>query len=72
MNPSCDKASRRIRLAFASCPDYSEQALRPALERVLTPQIEAVGGVSGKSVMLKPNLLAWRKDNDPQIGRAHV
>jgi len=66
MNSSSEKDSRRIRLAFAPCPDYSEQSLRPALERVLTPQIEAVGGVSGKSVMLKPNLLAWRKDNDPQ------
>ena len=57
---------KRIRLAFAACADYSPQALRPALEHVLQPQIEEAGGVSGKSVMLKPNLLAWRKDNDPQ------
>jgi uncharacterized protein (DUF362 family)/Pyruvate/2-oxoacid:ferredoxin oxidoreductase delta subunit len=55
-----------IRLAFAPCTDYTTQALRPALEHVLHPQIKAAGGVSGKSVMLKPNLLAWRKANDPQ------
>ena len=63
--PTADK-HKPIRLAFAPCADYSPQALRPALEHVLRPQIEAVGGVSGKSVMLKPNLLAWRRDNDPQ------
>jgi len=57
---------KSIRLAFAPCADYTPQALRPALEHVLHPQIEAAGGVSGKSVMLKPNLLAWRRDNDPQ------
>jgi len=59
-------SEKRIRLAFAPCADYTPQALRPALEHVLYPQIEAAGGVSGKSVMLKPNLLAWRRDNDPQ------
>jgi len=59
-------AAAPIRLAFAPCADYTQQALRPALEHVLRPQIEAAGGVSGKSVMLKPNLLAWRKANDPQ------
>ena len=55
-----------IRLAFAPCADYTTQNLRPALEHVLHPQIEAAGGISGKSVMLKPNLLAWRRENDPQ------
>ena len=55
-----------VKLAFAPCADYAPQNLRPALEHVLHPQIETAGGVSGKSVMLKPNLLAWRKDNDPQ------
>ena len=60
------ESQQKIRLAFASCADYTPQALRPALEHVLNPQIEAAGGVSGKSVMLKPNLLAWRRDNDPQ------
>ncbi len=58
--------ANRIRLAFAPCADYSPENLRPALEHILHPQIEAAGGVSGKSVMLKPNLLAWRRDNDPQ------
>ncbi len=64
--PVFSSPEKRIRLAFAPCPDYSAQNLRPALEHVLHPQIEAAGGVSGRSVMLKPNLLAWRKDNDPQ------
>lgn len=58
--------NKKIRLAFAPCADYTPRNLRSALEHVLQPQIEATGGVSGKSVMLKPNLLAWRKDNDPQ------
>ena len=57
---------KKIRLAFAPCADYSPENLRPALEHVLLPQIEAAGGVSGRSVMLIQNLLAWRKDNDPQ------
>ena len=57
---------KSVKLAFAPCADYAPQNLRPALEHVLHPQIEAAGGVSGKSVMLKPNLLAWRKENDPQ------
>ena len=57
---------KTAKLAFASCADYAQRNLRPALEHVLHPQIEAAGSVSGKSVMLKPNLLAWRKDNDPQ------
>jgi len=57
---------KHVMLAFAPCADYATQNLRPALEHILRPQIESVGGVSGKSVMLKPNLLAWRKDNDPQ------
>ena len=69
-DPADPKASasghEKIRLAFAPCADYTPQALRPALEHVLQPQIEAAGGVSGKSVMLKPNLLGWRRDNDPQ------
>ena len=59
-------SGKTAKLAFAPCADYSPQSLRPALEHVLLPQIEAAGGVSGKSVMLKPNLLAWRKENDPQ------
>ena len=57
---------KKIRLAFAPCADYTPRNLRSALEHVLQPQFEAAGGVSGKSVMLKPNLLAWRRDNDPQ------
>lgn len=50
---------------FAVCRDYSGQTLRAAIEKVLAPQIAAYGDLHGKSVMLKPNLLAWRKKDDP-------
>lgn len=47
---------------YSKSPDYGN--CRAALEAVLLPQIEERGGVSGKSVMLKPNLLAWRRPDD--------
>ena len=50
----------------ARCPaDYEARGLRAALEQVIGPQIRHYGSVSGKKIMLKPNLLAWRKENDP-------
>ena len=51
-------------VAFAHSPDYAPERLRPALEAALAPQF-AAHPVSGKSVLLKPNLLAWRKKDDP-------
>lgn len=47
---------------YSQISDYSES--RRALEQVLLPQIAERGGVQGKRVMLKPNLLAWRRDDD--------
>ena len=40
------------------------QNCKSALEAVLLPQIRERGGIAGKSVMLKPNLLAWRRADD--------
>ena len=50
----------------ARCPDgYHAKNLRDALEKVIAPQIRVHGSLSGKKIMLKPNLLAWRKPDDP-------
>ncbi len=58
-----DKALNKVE--YASCPSYGKDELRKALEKALAPQIEAFGGsVSGKSLMLKPNWLAWRRSED--------
>lgn len=55
--------ARVVAAPCASCQDPS--ALRSALEKVLTPQFAAYGSVSGQKLLLKPNLLAWRKAEDP-------
>lgn len=47
---------------YSSSNDY--QDCKGAIEAVLLPQIRERGGVEGKSVMLKPNLLAWRRPDD--------
>ena len=52
-------------VSFARCEDYSQENLQRALKKVLAPQLEAFGSLEGKSVLLKPNLLAWKKDEDP-------
>lgn len=52
-------------VAFARCSDYSHDNLQTALKKVLAHQLEKSGPVAGKSVLIKPNLLAWKKDDDP-------
>ena len=47
---------------YSKSADYKD--CRAAIEAVLLPQIAERGGVQGKSVMLKPNLLAWRRPDD--------
>ena len=47
---------------YSRSTDYRD--CKAALEAVLLPQITERGGVCGKSVMLKPNLLAWRRADD--------
>lgn len=49
-----------------SCSSYEDlKLLRKTLEKIITPQIAAYGSVSGKKLLLKPNLLAWRRPDDP-------
>ena len=50
-------------VAFAACTDYAD--VRSAIEQVVAPQLAVRGPLYGKSVMLKPNLLAWRRKEDP-------
>lgn len=49
---------------YANCPDYTPEDLQSALGGILPGQIDAFGGVSHKRIMLKPNLLAWRRADD--------
>ena len=49
---------------YANCPDYTPEHLQSALGGILPGQIDAFGGVSHKRIMLKPNLLAWRRADD--------
>ncbi len=55
---------RKIPVAYAAAADYAPEKLRPALEKVFAPQLAFHGSLHGKSVMLKPNLLAWRRPDD--------
>ena len=55
--------SEKHPVAFAACSDYAD--IRSAIDQVLAPQLAMRGPVTGKSIMLKPNLLAWRKQQDP-------
>ena len=50
---------------FAGAESYSREELHHAIFQVFKPQLEAYGSLEGKSVMLKPNLLAWKKAEDP-------
>jgi uncharacterized protein (DUF362 family) len=55
--------SEKHPVAFASCTDYAN--VRSAIDQVLASQLAMRGPVTGKSIMLKPNLLAWRRKQDP-------
>ncbi len=58
--------SKKHCVSAARCPDYRDTAkLRAALESVIAPQLEKYGSLSGRKLMLKPNLLAWRRAEDP-------
>ncbi len=54
----------KYQVSYAKTPDYATANLRPALEKVFAEQLRSAGGVSGKRIMLKPNLLAWRRKED--------
>ena len=49
---------------YARSADYERKNLRTALERLVEGQLRETGGVAGKKLLLKPNLLAWRHSND--------
>ncbi|MBQ9337050.1 MAG: DUF362 domain-containing protein [Lentisphaeria bacterium] len=53
----------------APCRDYESARLRSALERVIAPQLAQYGSLSGRKLLLKPNLLAWRRADDPACVR---
>ena len=50
---------------YAGVKNYLPEELYAALEKCLTPVLAAHGGASGKKVMIKPNLLEYRKEYDP-------
>ena len=54
------------RVAYSRCASYLDRRiLRESIQQVLAVQIaDFPGGVSGKKIMLKPNLLAWRRTDD--------
>ena len=54
-----------VTVTFAQAKSYDRGELRAALKKVLDPQLESCGGVAGRSVLLKPNLLAWKHPEDP-------
>ncbi len=57
---------------FARTPDYRAENLLPALRRLLEPLLKNIGGAEGKRFMLKPNLLSWRKPDDPACTHPQV
>ena len=49
-----------------SCPgSYEALPLKKGVRDILLPVLKAAGGVSGKKVLLKPNLLFSRRSDDP-------
>ena len=53
-----------IPVYFAAAADYRDETLAPALDKLLSPLVEKLGGAAGKSFMLKPNLLSYRRKDD--------
>lgn len=54
----------KIPVYFAQAANYRDEELLPALDKLLAPLVGNLGGASGKSFMLKPNLLSYRKKDD--------
>lgn len=50
---------------YAAVHDYEPEALYAALKRIMEPVLAVYGGAAGKKIMVKPNLLEYRKENDP-------
>lgn len=54
----------KIPVYFAKAANYRDDELLPALDKLLAPLVGKLGGAAGKSFMLKPNLLSYRKKED--------
>ena len=54
--------STPVYIAHAS--DYRSEELTEALDKILSPLAEKLGGTSGKRFMIKPNLLSYRHAED--------
>lgn len=54
-----------VNVHYCSVDNYDPEQLLTALKKCLLPVIAECGGVGGKKVMIKPNLLEYRKENDP-------
>ena len=50
---------------YGAAKDYSGPEVRRALDEILPPVLASCGGVAGKRILLKPNLLFCRKPDDP-------
>ena len=50
---------------FAAADSYAAEVLQEALKKTLLPAALESGGISGKKVMIKPNLLEYRRPGDP-------
>ena len=62
--PAVQKGQTPRTVTYAACESYAQETLRISLEKILEPQLREAGGVSGKKIVLKPNLLAWRRKDD--------
>lgn len=54
-----------VDIHYSCCADYRQENLDRALTAVLMPLLTGLGGIAGKSVMIKPNLLEYHRENDP-------
>lgn len=50
---------------YGAAADYSLPELKNTVAETVAPVIGSVGGIAGKRVLLKPNLLFCRKSDDP-------
>jgi uncharacterized protein (DUF362 family) len=57
--------SSEKKVYFSSCSSYAVAEVQPALAKVLDPLVAEIGEISGKKVLLKPNWLSYRCDEDP-------
>lgn len=54
-----------IPVYYSCAENYNAPELRDALRSILAPVFKECGGVAGKKVLLKPNLLFCRRPDDP-------